>query len=505
MTNGLGRRAVLAAGAAAPLIIPRARAQPAATLTIGLVNYPPNIRPWENTGSSQAAVKLALHRTLVSYDTEGRLRPELAEEWRQETPTALYFKLREGIRFHNGDALRAEDVKYTLETIPAARSTAYLRAEYGVIDKVEVLNAREFRVLLKEPSAPFPHLLASYHAPIVSAKGMAADANAPAGLGPFMLEGIDRGSGVTVRRFDQYYRPGLPRLARIRFQAYADENLRSAALEAGDVQMVEGVPWQKMEALEKNPRVRLDSVVGPFMYLVFNVRSGPFADPRLRRAVAHAIRREDIVRIAHFGRGEILEGLPLSGPLGRSPANKLWPYDPAKAKELMAAAGHPNGFTATLLSTSSPTLHTQTAEVVQANLREVGIQVELQLPDWPARVQLGNRGQFQFGIMGSVGAYNDPDSIQTFISGPPAYPRSFGFESARIQELLLAGRQETDPQKRTAIYEQLMAVSAEEVPIVGLSWRAQAFGLQRNVTGFRNLPGPLTFYSPITLEETAIG
>jgi len=503
MSYGFGRRALLAASAVAPLI-PRARAQ-ANMLTVGLVNYPPNIRPWENTGSSQAAVKLAMHRTLLSYDVEGRLRPELAEEWSQEKPTTLHFKLREGMRFHNGDPVTAEDVKYTLEAIPGARSTAYLRKEYGVIEKVEVLNARELRVTLKEPSAPFPHLLASYHAPIVSAKAMAANANTPAGAGPFMLENIDRGTGITVRRFDGYYRPGLPRLERIRFQAYADENLRVAALEAGDVQIVEGVPWQKMAALEQNPRVRLDSVVGPFMYLVFNTRSGPFTDPRLRQAVACAIRREDIVRVAHFGRGETLEGLPFSGPLGRSEANKLWPYNPAKAKELMAAAGHPDGFTATLLSTSSPTLHTQTAEVVQANLSEVGIQVDLQLPDWPTRVGLGNRGQYQFAIMGSVGAYNDPDSLQTFISGPPAYPRSYGFESERISTLLADGRREIDPAKRTAIYENLMKVAAEEVPIVGLSWRAQAFGLQRNITGFRNLDGPLTFYSPITLEETAIG
>jgi peptide/nickel transport system substrate-binding protein len=201
----------------------------------------------------------------------------------------------------------------------------------------------------------------------------------------------------------------------------------------------------------------------------------------------------------------IFAGTSTRGPLGRAEANRLWPYDPARAKALMAEAGHPNGFSATLLSTSSPTLHTQTAEVVQANLAEVGIQIELQLPDWPTRVGLGNRGQYQFAIMGSVGAYNDPDSIQTFISGPPAYPRSYGFENAEIGNLLAEGRREIDPARRTEIYEKLMKVAAEQVPIVGLSWRAQAFGVQNGITGFHNLDGPLTFYAPITLEETAFG
>lgn len=504
MTATIGRRGLLATAAAAPLLPARSYAQ-AGELVMGLVNFPPNIRPWENTGSSQAAVKLALHRGLLSYTPEGVLQPEMAEKWTVESPTVHHFRLRAGMRFHNGDAVTSEDVKYTLEAIPAARSTAYLRSEYGVIEKVEVLNPLELRVTLKEPSAPFPHLLASYHAPVISQKAMAADANNPAGAGPFMMESLERGSSITVRRFDGYYRPGLPKLARVKFQAYADENLRVAALEAGNVHIGEGVPWQKMEALEANPRVRLDTVVGPFMYLTFNVRSGPFTNPLLRQAVAHAIRREDVVRIAHFGRGETLEGLPFGGELGRSAANRLWPYDPAKAKALMAQAGHPNGFEATLLSTSSPTLHTMTAEVVQANLAEIGIKVDLQLPDWPTRVGLGNRGQYQFAIMGSVGAYHDPDAVQTFISGPPAYARSYGFESPRVLALLAEGRRELDPEKRTAIYQRLMQVAQEEVPIVGLSWRAQAFGLQRNVTGFRNMDGALTFYSPITLETTTLG
>lgn len=504
MALAIGRRGFLASAAAAPLLPARSHAQ-AGELLMGLVNFPPNIRPWENTGSSQAAVKLALHRGLLSYAPDGALRPELAEEWAAEGSTAYRFRLREGMRFHDGSPITAEDVKYTLEAIPGERSTAYLRTEYGALDKVEVLGPLDLRVMLKEPSVPFPHLLASYHAPVVSQKAMAADANTPAGAGPFMLEGMERGTAITVRRFAGYYRPGLPKLERIRFQAYADENLRAAALEAGNAHIVEGVPWQKMEALETNPRVRLDSVLGPFMYLVFNVRSGPFANPLLRRAVAHAIRREDVVRIAHFGRGEILEGLPFGGDPGRSAANRLWPYDPGRAKALMAEAGYPNGFTATLLSTSSPTLHTMTAEVVQANLAEVGIKVELQLPDWPARVGLGNRGQYQFAIMGSVGAYNDPNALQTFLTGPAAYPRSYGFDSPRINALLADGRREMDPGRRTAIYEQLMRVAQEEVPIVGLSWRAQAFGLQRNVTGFRNMDGALTFYAPITLETTAFG
>lgn len=505
--SSIDRRAFLGGSAAATGALAlgdRARAQtPRDQIVMGLVNYPPNLKPLENTGSSQGAVKLAIHRSLLSYDADGRLQPELAETWTPEGTTAHVLKLRDNAKFHNGAPVMAEDVAFTIGMIKDPKWTAFLRADFDVVEKVEVLGPKTVRIVLKQPSAPFPNLLASYHAPILSKAAGEPDPAKPIGAGPYVFKSSERGVSVEVERFADYYRPGKPKTARIKFVNYPDENLRIAALESGDLDLTETLPWQAFDSVEKNPRLKLDAVVGPFMYLTFNVKQGPFTNVKLRQAVAFACKRDEIVKAAHFGRGESLNGLPFPGkPFSDSASNNQYRHDPDMARKLLREAGFPNGFQCKLLSTTSPTLHQTTAEVVQQNLAEVGIQVELTLTEWATRTTQGNQGRYEFAVAGTVGAFNDPDSVTTFIgSGTNAYARSFGFSSARIDELLVKGRTELDVPRRLAIYDELQKAAFEEMPIVGLSWRSQAYGMQRGLTGFRNLPGALTFHSPLTLED----
>src|SRR6185503_7400964 len=172
------------------------------------------------------------------------------------------------------------------------------------------------------------------------------------GAGPFLLTDEERGVALEFKPFDKFYRPGMPKLKLVRMVAYADENLRVAALQAGDVDLIEYVPWQSMPSIEADPNLALQTTPGPFMYLTFNAKVKPFDDPRIRQAIAHAIRREEIIKAAFFGRGTPIEGLPLTeGTAFYDP--KLahgWAYDPAKAKALLAAAGVGSGFTCKLLS-----------------------------------------------------------------------------------------------------------------------------------------------------------
>ncbi|MFC3123457.1 ABC transporter substrate-binding protein [Pseudoroseomonas globiformis] len=507
ISMGMGRRTLIGMGGGLTLLgSARSRIAAAAdrTLRVGLVNFPPNIRPLENTGSSQAAVKLMIYRGLLSYDPDGQLQPEMAEEWQADGAAAYRFVLRPNARFHNGDAVTAEDVKFTIEEILQATSVAYMKPFLGVVERVEVLGLREGRIVLKEPYSPFPHLMASYHAPVLSAR-KAMSQGLPVGAGPFRLAAVERGSAITVERFPDFYKPGVPQVSRIRFQGYGDENLRVAALQARDVDIIEGVPWQSMSAVEQNPRLKMDATVGPFMNLLFNTQSGPFADARVRRAVAYAVKRDEVVRAATYGRGTPLFGMPFPAPFDDLPSANIFSYDPRKARQLLQEAGVGSGFSATLLATSSPTLHQSTAEVVQQNLREIGIDVALQLPEWGTRVALGNRGQYEFAVFGTVAPWPDPDGLGIFMGGSGAYTRSHGFNSARINALFRAGRQETDMLKRRKIYDDLQRAAAEECPIVWLSLRSQAFGMQAEVQGFANMPGSLTFYAPISLERTTPG
>jgi peptide/nickel transport system substrate-binding protein len=505
--NRLARRSLLVAGAALPWWRPAASAQPASgTLRFGLSAWPPNLQPWPSTGASAGTVKLLIHRSLVSYDSRGELRGELAEAWSLDADGAWVFRLRRDAVFHNGQPVTARDVQWTLEQIAGERSTAYMRAQFQRLERIETPDPHTVRLITKEPTATLPHWFGGYNMAIV---WHGSEAGEPIGAGPYRLAAQERGSSITLSAFDRFYKPGRPRLKTIRFIVYADENLRMAALQSGDVDMIEYVPWQSMAAVEADPALKLDSTEGPFMDILFNGTRGPFADPRVRRAVAHAVKREDIVRAAFFGRGKVLEGVPIveGTPYWDAELARGWSYDPVRAKALLSEAGHPNGFQTTLLSTAQFGMHKDTAEVVQQHLAAIGIQCELRLPDWSTRVSLGTRGQYEIAIHGVSAENNDPDGLTSVLdtSLSPAHGRSFGLKAPRTTEWLAKGRAEFDEAKRIAIYKDMQRAALEEVPLVGLAWRSQGYGMRRNITGFTNLPGALSTLSGTHLEDVGFG
>jgi peptide/nickel transport system substrate-binding protein len=506
MSMSVSRRSFLAGAAALPFLRSAGtRAATPGTLTFGLSSYPPSIQPWANTGTAAATVKLMIHRGLTGFAPDGSLRAELAEGWAAEGTTAWVFKLRDAT-FQNGEKVTSADVKWTIEQVAGEKSTAYLRTQMQSIDKIETPDDKTVRFVMKEPVAILPVMLANFHVPIIS---RVSDPKAPVGAGPFMIKAQERGVAIDLEAFPKYYKADLPKLKAIRAVAYADENLRVAALQAGDVDLIEYVPWQSMETISKDANLALDAVDGPYMYLVFNATKPPFDDARVRKAVAHAIKREEVVKAAFFGRGSRLAHLPIpkTSEFFNPEYENGWAYDPALAKKLLAEAGHADGFGCSLLSTAQYGMHKDTAEVVQQNLAAIGINAELNLPDWATRVSIGNKGQYDLAVMGDAGDSNDPDGIAKAIDGSlsAAYSRSFGLKTEKITALIKAGSAEFDRDKRKAIYKELEALAIEEAPMVGVAWRSQGYALQKRVTGFKNLPGALTFYSGTTFEDVAVG
>jgi len=502
----LSRRHVSLGLGAVPLLARTAFAQrKPGVLRFGLSSFPPSIQPWANTGTAAATVKLMIYRGLLSYDTKGALRPELAESWERSGEAGWTFKLRDAV-FQNGEKVTSADVKWTIEQVASERSTAYLRTEFQGVERIETPDPRTVTIVMKRPTATLPIWMASYHMPIIARN---SPANAPVGAGPFRITAQERGTSLDLEAFDKYYRPGLPKLKGLRAVAYQDENLRVAALQAGDVDLIEYVPWQSFDTISADPKLKMDATDGPFMYLTFNASKRPFADARVRRAAAHAVKREDIVKAAFFGRGSPLEGIPIapSSEFFDATRSKGWNYDPAKAKALLAEAGLANGFDCTLLATAQYGMHKDTAEVVQQGFAAVGIRATLSLPDWATRVSQGNRGQYEVSVGGTAADSNDPDGLSSLLNGSlaPSYVRSFGLRVPKIEELLAAGRAEFDLAKRKAIYGEMEQVALETAPIVGLAWRSQAYAMSKQVDGFHNLPGSLSFFSGLTFEDVSIG
>ncbi len=508
MTTHPDRRSVLAGATAAGLLpflrIPGAKASTPGVLTFGLSSYPPSLEPWVNNGTAAATIKLLAFRGLLSYSPEGKLQGELAESWERSGATGWVFKLRDAL-FHNGQKVTAADVAWTLDQVRAEKSTAHFRVAMQGIETIETPDDKTVRIIMKTPNATLPAILANYCMPIIW-KG--SPAGTYIGSGPFVIKAQERGVSITLEAFDKFYKPGLPKLKSIKAVAYADENLRVAALQSGDVDLIEYVPWASMDAILASPKLKMDAVDGAFMYLVFNAAKGPFADARVRKAVAHAVKRDELVKAAFSGRGSALMQLPIAStsPFYNPEYKEGWKYDPDLAKKLLSEAGFAGGFSCSMLSTAQYGMHKDTAEVVQQHLAAVGIKAELNLPDWATRVAAGNRGQFDLAVMGTAADSNDPDGLTNFIDSnlPASFVRSVNLKNDKIAALLAAGRAEFDETKRKAIYKEMEGLVIQEAPFVGLTWRSQGYAMGKNVTGFTNLPGALTFYSGLTFETTVV-
>lgn len=500
----LTRRTLLTSAAAAPLAVGLSARNARADTTVlryGLELYPPSFLPWQNSGTSAATVNLCVRRSLLGYDHAGQLRGELAEHWEVDGETWV-FKLRDAT-FHNGKKVTAADVKWSIEQMAAPLSTAYLRASMQQITAIETPDDRTVRLISKRPISPLPYWFTMPHAPIIS-RDSGAGVGA-VGAGPFVIQSNERGVRVKLAPFDRFYRPGLPKLKELDMTVYADENLRVSALQSGDLDLIEYVPWQSFDAISANAKLKMDSTDGPFMYLTFNGRTGPFTDARVRQAVAFAVKREDVVKAAFYGHASVLRGLPITSdsPFYNKDLANFWIYDPERSKKLLAAAGVPNGFSCTLLSNVTNGMHKSTAEVVQQNLAAIGIQVQLALPDWATFVAQANRGQFEFAVNGTTMDSNDPDALTSLIDGSqsPSYSRSTGLPTPEITKLLTEARSELDLTKRRALYDQVQKLALDQVPACFLVLRSQAYAMQKNVHGFHNLPRQLTFFSGYTLED----
>lgn len=503
------RRAILGTAAIAvlaPLRAARAARAPG-TLTFGLSSFPPNLQPFADVGTAAMTVKLQTNRGLLSSDAEGKLQGELAERWERDGEAGWRFKLREAV-FHDGRPVTSEDVRWSLEQIAAERSTSVFAGQFRDIVRIDTPDPRTVVVMMKEPTSVLPLWLAHPLVPILAKDSIGRDGMGVS-CGPYVLKAQERGSFVELEAFPRFYKPGLPKLRALRFVAYADENLRVSALQAGDVDIIEYVPWQAMGAIEANPALKLDTQNGPFMWMGFNGARKPFDNPLVRQACAYAIRRDEIVQAAFFGRGAPLEGVPLinDSPFHDAGRSRHFDYDKNKAKALLAQAGLADGFSTQLLSTAQYGMHKSTAEIVQQQLADIGIKVELSLPDWATRVARGARGQYDFFINGSTADNNDPDGLSTLLDGslPPSTSRSMNVATPEVHQLFIEGRRAFDVAERKAIYAKLEARALADCALVGLAWRAQGYGMVRDLQGFKGLPGALNFQSGITLENASFG
>lgn len=356
----------------------------ASNVVLAIGGQPETLDPYNTNTTLTTAVTKSFYQGLFEFDKNLKVRPVLAESYTVSADGLVYtFKLREGVKFHDGTDFDAEAVKVNLERVLNPENKLARFNQFNRIDKVEVVSPFSVRVTLKEPFSPFVNSLAHASAAIISPAALAKYGSRdiafhPVGTGPFVFEEWRQTDFVKGKKFDGYWRAGYPKVDGITWKPVLENNTRAAMLQTGEADFGYPLPYEQASSLEASDKLNVET--GPSIitrYVSFNMLQKPFDDLRVRQAINYAINKEALAKVAFGGFAAPAEGVVPQGVLF---AHKMdpWPYDPAKARALLTEAGYPNGFESVLWSAYTTTTAQKTIQFLQQQLAQVGIKVQIQ-------------------------------------------------------------------------------------------------------------------------------
>ncbi|MGE0797110.1 MAG: ABC transporter substrate-binding protein [Lautropia sp.] len=413
-----------------------------------------------------------------------RIEPSLAESWSM-TPDgrSWTFKLRKGVKWHgNHGDFTADDVIYSLDRLKDPKTASPFTANLGLIEKAEKIDDHTVRLTTKRPEANLPALLVgSNRAYVVSKAAVSAGVDLrtqPVGTGPFQVsEYRPRESFILVR--NENYWQGKPIIERIVAQFMSNASTRELALRSGDVHAIEIAASQDVIERMRRAKMHVDLTVpaNAFM-LYFNPTIKPFDDIRVRRALSHAVDRRAMLKFMG-DEVSIEETSPLPiGYLGHAKDVPSYPYDPAKAKSLLAEAGFPEGFSATL-PVSNNNIYLPPMQIIQEQWRKLGVNLTLNVVDHPTYHRLIRQNVSPVVIYGAYRypmdgiRYLDEFWLSSSIIGTPTAVTNFSHYRA-VDSMLEAARTETDLGKRNGYWEQAQRKIMEDAMAVPLFTRTYA-------------------------------
>ena len=444
--------------------------------------------PHAQNDTSSSKVIHMMFDYLVALNGEGEFDPMLAESWEQEDDLTWVFHLREGVKFHNGEEMTASDVKYSLER---CAESAIAKQAVEAIETIEVVDDYTVKLITSYPFAPLLSKLASSKCAIVpeeytkecDAESDTAFQEAPVGTGPFKFDSWTPNNEFKVVRNDDYW-AGTPKCTSIVCRVIPEATSLTIALETGEVDMVESVIAVDAERVKTNEDLKtMELVQGAVTYLGMNYAKEPYNNTDLRKAIAYAIDREAIIEVVLEGYGEILNTVFPPMMAAYDDTIEGYPYDVEKAKEYLAKAGYPDGGLTVEIATSGDERN-RIAQLIQANLADIGITVDIALLEWGAYLDYVAGQDHQMFILGWSNAY-DPDGnmYDVFHKDRPSTTNRSNFRNDEVSALIDQARTELDWTKREEMYKQLQQMIMDEPVWVPLFAKTAIVGMNKGLEG----------------------
>jgi len=417
----------------------------------------------------------------------------LATDWQQVDPLTWQFRLQEGVQWHKGyGEVTADDVAFTANyAIEEKKPSAFL---YSFVEGAKAIDKYTVEYKMERPFTPFLVTTAVDQATWMVCKkayeeiGEDEFARNPVGAGPFEFVSWEAGAGITLKRFDKYFKSPLPQLDQIVIRPVLDSNIKKLQLLNGELDFIGQPDWKDIAELQQAPGITVAMTDGwTWNAIVFNMKlpaDHPVMKKEVRQAIAYAIDREAIVAAA-YGQGNAVpddQALP-AGYLAADPGVHQYgtKANLEKARELMAQAGLADGFTVKGLVDEKLPMRKQ-LEVIASQLSEIGITVEMEqiVGGLTSRFRAG---EFEMGMLDINIMTPDPDSALYWFQHTNT-SLNLGYDNPRVDELLDNARSDQDQEARKAMYEEVLRNVLDDAPYIYTCHRNMAWAYNRNLTGF---------------------
>ncbi len=486
-----GSEAMLTSASAPPQVA--ALATPASeagqTLTVAISADVDGLDPHKTVAAATFQITRNLYDTLVQVDPQSHIQPDLATSWETSADGLLWtFHLRDDVVFHNGRKMTSADVKYSFERILDEATASPRAKDYRIIEGIETPDEATVIFTLKEPQAAFLSNLAYGWAAVVPPEAVETLRDQPVGTGPFQFVEWVKDSHIKLKRFDDYFLPGVPYLDEVTFRVISDGTTRLISLKTGEVDVVPEVPAQEVPSLEGNADIEIIRV--PFngiQLLAINNARPPFDDIRVRRALNYAIDKGAVIEGAQWGHAVPIGSHMPPGSDYYVDLNDRYPYDPAKAKELLKEAGFEDGFETTIALPQPYDFHIHNGEVIAAQLAEVGITAELEIIEWGTYLEQVYFGRdYALTTLGHTGRLDPDPFLNRYVSD--SKENYMNHKNPHYDELVKEGAVTTDEERRHEIYAEMQRILADDAVAVYLLAPLSLVGVRKDVRGWQVYP-----------------
>jgi peptide/nickel transport system substrate-binding protein len=513
----------------AALGLPAQAATRGGTLVFGRAIESQFLDPTQTAQNADIWISLNIYDTLLQPSADGTgVQPGLASAWKvADDGKTVTLTLRPGLKFADGSPLAPSDVKWSLDRARSKADGGEFAFLLSSIGSIDIQGADTIVLHMAHPDPVLLQALATFNAGVMPEKlFMAAPgattldkakafADHPVGSGPFTLQSWKRNTEMVLVRNPYYWKQGadgkpLPYLDAVKFVIIPDDATRILKLKAAELDIAEFVPYSRVAELKGDPK--LDMVLFPAAqvnYFGLNARptlkdgsKNPLGDVRVRQALNYATDKDALIQVVSYGTGTPERSfMPMSTPLSYGPA-PLYPFDLAKAKSLLTAAGYPNGFEITGLALAGSADDAAKFAVLQQLWSQIGVKLKIEQLEAATRLARYNAGDFQMRTSLWTNDINDPNEITNILAyyATRQAGRS-GWEDKRITELFDKSQEELDPVKRAAQYKEIQERYAEAAPIIFGMEVPYPVAMRKVVKGFVQIPLGNNIFADTYIEK----